>query len=81
MVLSVASEHHRLPSAQLNWAYTTMPDNAAPAIAHSTDAVTCIKPLSYPQLSFIYRMKGIYLLKALLKESFNYSVDVPLPLC
>lgn len=77
VVLSVASEHHRLPSAQPNWPYATTADNAVPANAHSTDAVTCIKSLFYPQLSFIYRLKGIYLLK----ESFNCSVAVPLPLC
>lgn len=76
VVLSVAFEHHRLPSAQPNREYATTADNAAPANAHSTHAVTHIKPFVLPPAQFIYRMKGLYLLK----ERFNCSMGVPLPL-
>lgn len=76
VVLSVASEHHRLPSAQPNRECATTADNAAAANAHSTHAVKHIKPFVLSLAPFIYRMKGIYLLK----ERLNCSVAVPLPL-
>lgn len=86
MVLSMASEHNRLPPTQLYQVYVTLTGNTFPGKAHSTDAVTCIKSLFY-HLGQIYLQGGltamvqssILLTKlCLLKKCFKHSMNIPL---
>ena len=82
----MVSEHHRLPPAQPYRAYATLADNAVPAKAPSTDAITRMKPLFY-HLGQIYLQGGLtavvqssVLLAKLcpLKECFKRTVNIPL---
>lgn len=79
--LSMAPEYHRLPPAQ-----SYQVENAVPAKARSTDALTCIKPLFY-HLHEIYLQgdlttvvqSSVLLIKPWpLKECFKHSMNIPL---